>query len=56
MSRAHYRKLPAFYRTRRDRLAQALKKSRFKVLPCEGTYFLLADYSALSDLDDVSFC
>jgi len=53
---AHYRELPAFYRARRDRLAQALEKSRFKVLPCEVTYFLLADYSAISDLDDVSFC
>ena len=53
---AHYRELPAFYRARRDRLAQAQEKSRFKVLPCEGTYFLLADYSAISDLDDVSFC
>ena len=52
----HYRELPSFYRARRDRLAQALEKSRFKVLPCEGTYFLLADYSAISDLDDVSFC
>lgn len=52
----HYRELSAFYRARRDRLAQALEKSRFKVLPCEGTYFLLADYSAISDLDDVSFC
>ncbi|WP_239952852.1 pyridoxal phosphate-dependent aminotransferase [Pantoea sp. Z09] len=53
---AHYRELSAFYRARRDRLAQALERSRFKVLPCEGTYFLLADYSAISDLDDVSFC
>lgn len=52
----HYRELPSFYRARRDRLAQALEKSRFKVLSCEGTYFLLADYSAISDLDDVSFC
>lgn len=52
----HCRELPSFYRARRDRLAQALEKSRFKVLPCEGTYFLLADYSAISDLDDVSFC
>ncbi len=33
----HYRELPEFYRARRDRLAQALEKSRFKVLPCEGT-------------------
>ncbi|MGD9423775.1 pyridoxal phosphate-dependent aminotransferase [Pantoea sp. NSTU24] len=52
----HYHTLPAFYRDRRDRLATALTASRFKVLPCQGTYFLLADYSALSDLDDVSFC
>lgn len=35
---------------------QALAPSRLKLLPCEGTYFLLADYSALSDKDDVSFC
>ena len=52
----HYRELPDFYRTRRDRFIQALASSRFEILPCEGTYFLLADYSAISDLDDVSFC
>ncbi|ATZ10781.1 pyridoxal phosphate-dependent aminotransferase [Erwinia amylovora] len=53
---AHYRELPDFYRARRDRFVQALAHSRFKLLPCEGTYFLLADYSAISDLDDVAFC
>ncbi|WP_292972618.1 pyridoxal phosphate-dependent aminotransferase [Pantoea sp. UBA4549] len=52
----HYRTLSAFYRARRDRLTQALAASRFQVLPCEGTYFLLLDYSAIADLDDVSFC
>lgn len=52
----HYRELPKFYRARRDRFLQKLSASRFKVLPCEGTYFLLVDYSAISDLDDVSFC
>ncbi|QKJ85973.1 Methionine aminotransferase [Paramixta manurensis] len=52
----HYRQLPDFYRARRDRFVQALASSRFEVLPCEGTYFLLVDYSAISDLDDVSFC
>ncbi|KGT86638.1 methionine aminotransferase [Erwinia typographi] len=52
----HYRELPAFYRARRDRFVQALSTSRLKVLPCEGTYFLLADYSAISDLNDVAFC
>jgi 2-keto-4-methylthiobutyrate aminotransferase apoenzyme (EC 2.6.1.-) len=52
----HYRDLPAFYRERRDCLVDALSGSRFKVLSCEGTYFVLLDYSAISDLDDVSFC
>ena len=52
----HYRDLPAFYRARRDRFVTALSESRLEILPCEGTYFLLADYSAISDLDDVSFC
>lgn len=52
----HYRQLPDFYRARRDRFIQALGNSRFRLLPCEGTYFLLADYSAISDLDDVAFC
>ncbi|PXW47159.1 methionine aminotransferase [Klebsiella oxytoca] len=52
----HYRQLPEFYRERRDLFINALRASRLEVMPCEGTYFLLADYSAISDLDDVSFC
>lgn len=52
----HYRELPAFYRERRDLFIEALRPSRLEILPCEGTYFLLADYSAISDLDDFSFC
>jgi methionine aminotransferase len=52
----HYRELPAFYQARRDVLINALSSSRLEILPCEGTYFLLADYSAISSLDDVSFC
>ena len=52
----HYRQLPEFYQARRDLFVDALSQSRLKLLQCEGTYFLLADYSAISDLDDVSFC
>ena len=52
----HYRELPDFYRARRDLFIDALRASRLEILPCEGTYFLLADYSAISDLDDISFC
>lgn len=52
----HYRQLPDFYRARRDLFIDALSQSRLKLLPCEGTYFLLADYSEISEWDDVSFC
>ncbi|CAK9884413.1 MAG: Methionine aminotransferase [Candidatus Erwinia impunctatus] len=52
----HYLNLSAFYQQKRDRFVNALSASRLTLLPCEGTYFLLADYSAISDLDDVAFC
>ncbi|MEQ9888912.1 pyridoxal phosphate-dependent aminotransferase [Pectobacterium zantedeschiae] len=52
----HWRELPDFYRARRDHFINALAGSRFEILPCEGTYFLLVDYRAISALDDVSFC
>ncbi|WOA52866.1 pyridoxal phosphate-dependent aminotransferase [Dickeya solani] len=52
----HWRELPDFYRAKRDRFVNALATSRLDILPCEGTYFLLADYRAISDRDDVSFC
>ena len=48
--------LGAFYQRKRDSFAELLQHSRFKLLPCQGTYFLLADYSAISDIDDVQFC
>ena len=52
----HYRELPAFYQKKRDVLVNALRDSRLEILPCEGTYFLLVDYSAVSTLNDVEFC
>ncbi|WP_342775176.1 methionine aminotransferase [Marinicella litoralis] len=52
----HVDELSGFYQQKRDVLVAALADSRFKVLPSKGTYFLLLDYSAISDLDDVAFC
>ncbi|MCE4473804.1 pyridoxal phosphate-dependent aminotransferase [Escherichia coli] len=52
----HYLALPDFYRQKRDILVNALNESRLEILPCEGTYFLLVDYSEVSTLDDVEFC
>ena len=49
------RELVSFYQSKRDCFANAIKDSRFEVLPCHGTYFMLLDYSAISDLDDMAF-
>ncbi len=43
------------YSERKDFLAGALTDAGFQVRPPEGTYFMLADYSRLSDLDDVAY-
>jgi methionine transaminase len=51
----HYRNLPAFYEEKRDYFASLLADSRFQLLPARGTYFQLADYSAVSELADVDF-
>jgi methionine aminotransferase len=50
-----YLDLPAFYQTKRDHLSQGLDGTRFKVLPSPGTFFLLADYSAISDKSEAEF-
>ncbi|WKX25857.1 pyridoxal phosphate-dependent aminotransferase [Tatumella ptyseos] len=52
----HDETLPAFYQQRRDFLINALQNSRFTLLPCQGTYFLLLDYSVISEMNDVDFC
>ena len=52
----HAIELPEFYQQKRDVFQQAMKSTRFKLLPCKGTYFQLADYSAISDINDYDFC
>nr|WP_306174092.1 methionine aminotransferase [Pseudoalteromonas shioyasakiensis] len=52
----HVDELSEFYQQKRDVLSNALKDSRFTVLPSEGTYFLLLDYSDISNLSDIEFC
>ena len=49
----NYEQLPQFYQQKRDLFLELLKESRFKPLPCEGTYFQLLDYSAISTKPDV---
>ena len=51
----HYLDLSGFYQRKRDLFISLIEASRFSLIPSRGTYFQLADYSAISDLDDLAF-
>ena len=46
----------SMYQEKRDYFRKLLETSRFKLLPCEGTYFQVASYAAISNENDVAFC
>jgi len=50
-----YLNLSNFYQQKRDRFLTLIEKSRFKPIPCHGTYFQVLDYSDISDESDVDF-
>ncbi|TCT02293.1 methionine aminotransferase [Paralcaligenes ureilyticus] len=50
-----YLSLSAFYQKKRDRLHAGLLTTRFRPLPSQGTFFLLADYRRISDLPEAEF-
>jgi methionine aminotransferase len=43
------------YQAKRDRFLQLLEGTRFRPLPCCGTYFQMVDYSAITDERDSDF-
>jgi methionine aminotransferase len=47
--------LSAFYQQKRDLFVRLLKETGFAVRPARGTYFQLADYSGISELEDQAF-
>lgn len=47
--------LSDFYQKKRDYFQNLLKGSRFKIIPCLGTYFQLLDYSNISEEDELTF-
>ncbi len=53
---AEYLGLPDFYQRKRDFFLDAMAGTRFRPLPCKGTYFQLFDYSGISDEPDLDFC
>ena len=50
-----YRDLPDFYQARRDHFLEGLAQTRFRALPCAGTYFAVASYEAIADEPDAGF-
>jgi methionine aminotransferase len=44
--------LAPFYQKKRDLFLHLIEGSRFKPLPCDGTYFQLLDYSAIAAASD----
>jgi len=51
-----YLELPAFYQRKRDLFRAGLERTRFDILPSEGSYFQCVDYSAISDETEEAFC
>lgn len=49
----HLDELPAFYQRKRDLFNAAMAGSRFRFTPSAGTFFQLAEYSAISDRSDI---
>ncbi len=54
-NQAAYLDLPAFYQKKRDLFLALIEGSRFKALPCAGTYFQMLDYTDISAAPDVEF-
>jgi len=50
-----YLGLPSFYQAKRDRFLELIRESRFRPLPCQGTYYQLLDYSRISDEPEMEF-
>jgi methionine aminotransferase len=51
----HYLELNNFYGEKRDMFRENIKDSKFKLLPCNGTYFQLMNYSNISNIDDMNY-
>ena len=50
-----YLQLSEFYQQKRDKFLNSLQGSRFRALPCKGTYFQMLDYAQITDEPDLEF-
>lgn len=51
----YYTTVPLLFEQKRNLLIEGLRETAFNVLPCDGTYFLLLDYKAISELNELEF-
>ncbi len=49
----HYESLGAFYQKKRDFFLEQMKGSSFEPLPCNGSYFQILSYSAISKKSEI---
>ncbi len=52
---SYYRDLAAMYERKRGIMLRALKEAGFRTTVPQGAYFIMADFSDLSSVDDVAF-
>jgi len=50
-----YLSLPAFFQEKRDHFRKGLEQSRFKLLPCSGSYFQSVTFNGITDEKDTDF-
>jgi aminotransferase len=51
----YYNQFTANYKQKRDYMCEVLREAGFKFATPQGAYYIFADFSELSDLDDVTF-
>lgn len=51
----YYQELSQFMQKKRDVVMEGLASSRFEIVPSSGTYFLLLNYSAISNQSEMDF-
>ena len=51
-----YQQLSAYYQRKRDLFRGGLERTKFRLLPGEGTYFQCVNIQAVSDLSETEFC
>lgn len=56
LDRVDVASLSEFYRKKRDLFRSGLAKSRFELLPSQGSYFQVASYANISSEPDTEFC